>query len=68
MDFLRAKSTLIPASQRIRFDTGRKLLPVLKPLLEEPLINALKILEQSFPHGLNPSLAKYVVGDNCFVI
>lgn len=58
MDFLRAQSTLISASQRIRFATGRKLLPVLKPLLNQPLTNALKILEQTFPHGFNPSLAK----------
>lgn len=58
VDFLRAKSTLIPASQRIRFETGRKLLPLLKPLLQEPLKKTLAILEQSFPHGFNPNLAK----------
>lgn len=58
VDFLRAKSLLIPASQRIRHGMGRKLLLVLQPLLQEPLKNILKVLEQSFPHGVNPALAK----------
>lgn len=58
MDFLRAKSLLVPASQRIRHGIGRKLLPVLQPVLQEPLRNTLKVLEHSFPHGINPALAK----------
>lgn len=43
-------------------------MPVLKPLLQDPLTNALKILEQSFPHGLNPSLAKYVLFVFCVCV
>lgn len=58
VDFLRAKSMLVPASQRISSDLGKKLIPILEPLLRPTIKRALSTLEQSFPHGLNPALAK----------
>lgn len=61
IDFLRAKSLLVPASHRTTQTIGRKLLPFLNPLLEDTLKDVLKVLEKSFPHGLNPILAKYVI-------
>lgn len=58
VDFLRAKSLLVPASHRVGNCLGRKLLPILNPLLSISLKNALNILEKTFPHGLSPHLAK----------
>lgn len=58
IDFLRAKSMLIPAAHRVVQNFGRKLLPVLTPLLEEPMEEILNVLGRSFPHGTNPALAK----------
>ncbi|XP_018330905.1 ATPase family AAA domain-containing protein 2 [Agrilus planipennis] len=58
LDFLRAKSLLVPASHRIAQGVGRKLLPLLQPLLGEPLKNTLSVLQQTFPHGLNVELGK----------
>lgn len=64
VDFLRAKSLLVPASQRITQGLGRKLMPMLEPILQEPLDLALKYLKQTFPHGLNLSLAKVKLSPN----
>lgn len=61
LDFLRAKSVLVPASHRVTVTIGRKLLPVLEPLLQEPLDHILKTLGRSFPHGLDQNLAKVKV-------
>lgn len=58
IDFLRAKSMLVPAAHRVVQNLGRKLLPVLTPLLEGPMTAILNILGKSFPHGTNPALAK----------
>lgn len=58
IDFLRAKSLLVPASQRIVQSIGRKLLPFLEPLLQKTLNDVLAILKCTFPHGLNINLAK----------
>ncbi|XP_031352102.1 ATPase family AAA domain-containing protein 2-like isoform X3 [Photinus pyralis] len=58
VDFLRAKSLLVPASHRISNTLGKKLLPVLEPILGESFKNALSFLKESFPHGLDPVLAK----------
>ncbi|KAK4885527.1 hypothetical protein RN001_001798 [Aquatica leii] len=58
IDFLRAKSLLVPASHRVTQTLGRKLMPILKPLLGEPLESTLNVLKESFPHGLDPVLAK----------
>lgn len=58
LDFLRAKSVLVPASHRQKQTLGKRLSPVLQPLLQAPLMKALKILAKSFPHGSNTALAK----------
>ncbi|GJQ79234.1 hypothetical protein Trydic_g5478 [Trypoxylus dichotomus] len=58
IDFLRAKSQLIPSSHRTGQRLGRKLLLTLKPLLENALRDVLSILDKTFPHGVNPHLAK----------
>lgn len=58
VDFLRAKSLLVPASHRVAQGLGRKLMAIVEPVLRQPLLNILKILRQTFPHGLNPTLAK----------
>uniref|UniRef100_A0AAR5NYI6 Bromo domain-containing protein n=1 Tax=Dendroctonus ponderosae TaxID=77166 RepID=A0AAR5NYI6_DENPD len=58
VDFLRAKSMLVPASHRVASGLGKKLLNILEPLLGPVIKNALDTLEQTFPHGLNSSLAK----------
>lgn len=58
IDFLRAKSQLVPAAHRVAYTMGRKLLPILVPLLKKPLKIAMDILEKTFPHGVNPVLAK----------
>lgn len=60
IDFLRAKSQLVPSSHRSGLGLGRKVLLVLKPLLENARQDIMSILGKTFPHGLNPSLAKYV--------
>ncbi|KAF5301316.1 hypothetical protein FQA39_LY10714 [Lamprigera yunnana] len=58
VDFLRAKSLLVPAAHRITQTLGRKLMPILEPLVGQPLRYALNVLKKSFPHGLDPVLAK----------
>ncbi|XP_022910734.1 ATPase family AAA domain-containing protein 2-like isoform X2 [Onthophagus taurus] len=58
VDFLRAKSYLVPSSHRSGQRTGRKLLPSLQPLLDETLKEVHSLLTKLFPHGSNPSLAK----------
>ncbi|RZC39857.1 ATPase family AAA domain-containing protein 2-like, partial [Asbolus verrucosus] len=58
VDFLRAKSLLVPASHRVTQGLGRKLLLILEPLLSEALKNVFSMLEQTFPHALNPALSK----------
>ncbi|KAL1514100.1 hypothetical protein ABEB36_003418 [Hypothenemus hampei] len=58
VDFIRAKSMLVPASHRVASGLGKKLLPILEPLLSSVINKALERLEQSFPHGLNSSLSK----------
>lgn len=58
IDFLRAKSQLVPAAHRVGNCLGRKLLPILNPLLSDPLKQTLGVLEKTFPHGINPQLAK----------
>lgn len=58
IDFIRAKSLLVPASHRVTNGLGRKLFPILDPLLQEPLKKCLITLEPTFPHGFNAALAK----------
>ncbi|KAF5307164.1 hypothetical protein FQR65_LT00680 [Abscondita terminalis] len=58
VDFLRAKSVLTPASHRITQALGRRLMPILKPVLGESLETTLRVLKESFPHGLDPVLAR----------
>lgn len=58
VDFLKAKSHLVPAAHRVAYSMGRKLLPVLHPLLAAPLKSLMDRLEKNFPHGTNPLLAK----------
>ena len=58
VDFLRAKSLLVPASHRVTQGLGRKLLLMLEPLLSDAVKNVFEILAQSFPHALNPTLSK----------
>ncbi|CAH1164178.1 unnamed protein product [Phaedon cochleariae] len=64
VDFMRAKSLLVPASQRVAQGLGRKLFPVLEPLLQDSLKKSLSILEHTFPHGLSASLAKVKLSPN----
>ncbi|XP_023313118.1 ATPase family AAA domain-containing protein 2 isoform X1 [Anoplophora glabripennis] len=64
VDFLRAKSLLVPATHRISQGLGRKLLPILEPILQRPLESTFSILEQTFPHGLNATLAKVKLSPN----
>ncbi|XP_049823410.1 ATPase family AAA domain-containing protein 2 isoform X2 [Aethina tumida] len=64
LDFLRAKSVLVPASHRQKQTLGKRLSPVLQPLLQAPLMKALKILAKSFPHGSNTALAKVKLSPN----
>jgi hypothetical protein len=64
VDFLRAKSLLVPASHRVTQSLGRKLLLILEPLLGEAMENVFKILEQTFPHALNPALSKVKLSAN----
>lgn len=61
IDFLRARSLLIPASHRVTQRLGRKLPPVLEPLLRKPLNTVLMLFKETFPHGLEPSLANVKV-------
>ncbi|XP_064211854.1 ATPase family AAA domain-containing protein 2 isoform X3 [Tribolium castaneum] len=64
IDFLRAKSLLVPASHRVTQGLGRKLLVILEPLLSEAVKNVFKMLEQTFPHALNPALSKVKLSPN----
>ncbi|XP_044264400.1 ATPase family AAA domain-containing protein 2-like isoform X2 [Tribolium madens] len=64
IDFLRAKSLLVPASHRVTQGLGRKLLLILEPLLSEAVKNVFKMLEQTFPHALNPALSKVKLSPN----
>lgn len=64
VDFMRAKSLLIPASHRITQGLGRKLLPILEPLLKETVRESLERLQRTFPHGLSTSLAKVKLSPN----
>ncbi|KAJ8947870.1 hypothetical protein NQ318_010016 [Aromia moschata] len=64
IDFLRAKSLLVPATHRVSHGLGRKLLPILGPILNEPLQTTFSILEQTFPHGLSVSLSKVKLSAN----
>ncbi|XP_050294665.1 ATPase family AAA domain-containing protein 2-like isoform X2 [Anthonomus grandis grandis] len=64
VDFLRAKSMLVPASHRVTSAVGKKLLPILEPLLGSDVKKALMFLEQSFPHGLNSALSKVKLSGN----
>ncbi|KAJ8925460.1 hypothetical protein NQ315_009294 [Exocentrus adspersus] len=64
VDFLRAKSLLVPATHRITQGLGRKLLPILHPILQKPLEKTFSLLEQTFPHGLSATLAKVKLSPN----
>ncbi|XP_063905378.1 ATPase family AAA domain-containing protein 2-like [Zophobas morio] len=64
VDFLRAKSLLVPASHRVTQGLGRKLLLMLEPLLSDAVKNVFEILAQSFPHALNPTLSKVKLSPN----
>ncbi|XP_060536537.1 ATPase family AAA domain-containing protein 2-like isoform X2 [Cylas formicarius] len=64
VDFMRAKSLLVPASQRIAQGLGRKLLPILEPILQNTIRRALSVIEQSFPHGFNITLSKVKLSAN----
>ncbi|KAK9880503.1 hypothetical protein WA026_011742 [Henosepilachna vigintioctopunctata] len=64
MDFLRAKSMLVPAAHRINQSISKKLLPILEPLLGEHMKNIFAQMENSFPHGVNPKLARIKVSAN----
>nr|CAH7737226.1 unnamed protein product [Callosobruchus chinensis] len=64
IDFIRARSLLVPASHRVSQRLGRKLFPVLDPLLQDYLKKCLGIIQQSFPHGLDTSLAKVKLSPN----
>lgn len=57
----------MPASHRVTQTIGRKLLPLLNPLLQDTLQNILSVLEKGFPHGLDPILAKYVFMQGCLI-
>lgn len=61
VDFLRARSLLIPASHRVSQGLGRKLPAVLEPLLRKPLDTVLMLFRETFPHGLDPALANVKV-------
>ncbi|KAI4468299.1 aaa domain-containing [Holotrichia oblita] len=58
LDFVRAKAQLIPSSHRTGQRLGRKLLLILKPLLENAFREIFSILEKTFPHGVHSNLAK----------
>ncbi|KAF7283951.1 hypothetical protein GWI33_022776 [Rhynchophorus ferrugineus] len=58
VDFLRAKSMITPASHRVVSGLGKKLIPILQPILGSVIKDVLGVLETSFPHGFNPLLAK----------
>ncbi|CAG9766232.1 unnamed protein product [Ceutorhynchus assimilis] len=58
VDFFRAKSMLVPSSYRVASGFGKKLLPILEPLLGNDMKKIFSHLEKSFPHGLNESLSK----------
>ncbi|CAH0551689.1 unnamed protein product [Brassicogethes aeneus] len=64
VDFLRAKSVLVPASHRQAQGLGKKLLPNLEPLLKVPLKSAFDSLKETFPHGANSALAKVKISPN----
>lgn len=64
VDFMRAKSLLVPASHRITQGLGRKLFPILEPLLQDPIKKSFELLERSFPHGLSTALAKVKLSPN----
>ncbi|XP_057664166.1 ATPase family AAA domain-containing protein 2-like isoform X2 [Diorhabda carinulata] len=64
VDFMRAKSLLIPASHRVTQGLGRKLFPILEPLLQETIKESLERLRRTFPHGLSTSLAKVKLSPN----
>lgn len=60
IDFFRAKSQLVPSSHRSGQRLGKKMLSILKPLLENAFEDIISILHKTFPHGVDPKLAKYV--------
>ncbi|XP_066152334.1 ATPase family AAA domain-containing protein 2-like isoform X2 [Euwallacea fornicatus] len=64
IDFLRAKSMLIPSSHRMSSGLGKKLIPILEPLLGCAIKSSLGALEQGFPHGLNTALSKVKLSTN----
>nr|XP_023012859.1 ATPase family AAA domain-containing protein 2-like [Leptinotarsa decemlineata] len=64
VDFMRAKSLLVPASHRVTQGLGRKLLPILEPVLQDPMKKSLSLLEQTFPHGLSATLSKVKLSPN----
>ncbi|CAG9853574.1 unnamed protein product [Phyllotreta striolata] len=64
VDFMRAKSLMVAAAHRITQGLGRKLFPLLEPLLQESLNKSLKLLEKTFPHGLSSTLAKVKLSPN----
>lgn len=57
VDFLKAKSLLVPAAHRVHQSLGRRLPKSLEPLLRKPLDTVLGLCKETFPHGLDPSLA-----------
>lgn len=57
IDFLQAKSILVPAAHRQMQGVAKRLMSVLKPLLSKPIRHCLELIENSFPHGTNPALA-----------
>ncbi|KAL7298439.1 hypothetical protein TKK_0008227 [Trichogramma kaykai] len=57
-DFEKASSLLVPASHRVTPAIGQKLLPFMEPLLEPVLQELISIVQEIFPQGMNPALAK----------
>lgn len=64
VDFLRARSLLIPASHRVTQGLGRKLPAVLEPLFKTAMDTVISLLKESFPHGLDPTLASVKVSNS----
>ncbi|XP_067006517.2 ATPase family AAA domain-containing protein 2 [Anabrus simplex] len=57
VDFLRAKNSIVPAAVRVLPSPGRKLLPLVEPLLKSAMDKAISVLKESFPHGVSRSVA-----------
>ncbi|XP_044745978.1 ATPase family AAA domain-containing protein 2 isoform X2 [Coccinella septempunctata] len=64
LDFMKAKSAIIPAAHRNNQSISRKLLPILDSLLGKYIKSIFDVLENVFPHGCHEELSRVRLSSN----